>query len=225
MKNSSLFVSPGRVAVSVLFVFMTFIACDTGSSSGGGSASTLFSDDFDGSDATWLNDWYYMGGTNFTSNYTIYHETGANGSSYCMNLYGGYGNLNVYAYTEVSSAGITPTSVSYYMKTGSTGHECGVVRLYSSDGYDSLMCYFGTTYLTLYTSGAVNIQTYTADTWYHIEFRNINWTAHTFDFYVNDSLKTSGAGFVSTSSNDAMNFEILNFTTYSDFYIDEIVMK
>src|SRR5262245_53470233 len=64
---------------------------------------------------------------------------------------------------------------------------------------------------------------YTINTWYHMEMRNINWTTHTYDWYVNGSLLGAGVAFY-TAMNDITRLDLFNGTS-STAYWDEITFQ
>lgn len=52
-----------------------------------------------------------------------------------------------------------------------------------------------------------------AGVWYHIEMRNINWGAHTFDIYINNNLVQANFPFRSATQNDVSRIHLYNFGT------------
>jgi|GEM_PF-2524257 len=51
----------------------------------------------------------------------------------------------------------------------------------------------------------------TPDQWYHIEMRNINFAAHTFDIYINGNLQQTGFPFRSNTQNDLSVIHLYNY--------------
>jgi hypothetical protein len=87
-------------------------------------------------------------------------------------------------------AGLKPKRVSWWVMAPSDKVESGQFVLTSTAGQDRLVAtsYFnrdGTLVLVRDTeSVAIPFAT---NQWYHIELRNVDWTAKTFDYYVNDT--------------------------------------
>jgi len=54
------------------------------------------------------------------------------------------------------------------------------------------------------TGSYENIATYTNNTWIFVEYKNIDFTAHTLDIWIDNSQKKTGASFV---NNDANSFD------------------
>jgi hypothetical protein len=56
------------------------------------------------------------------------------------------------------------------------------------------------------------VTTISTSSWYHIELRNIDWTARTFDLYVNSTSVATGAKFAGTSTS------ITRIELYNTYY-------
>ncbi len=65
---------------------------------------------------------------------------------------------------------------------------------------------------------------YEANVWYHIELLNLDWTAKTFDYYVNDTLILAAAPFRVTSANDIGRLDLFN-PGNATAYWDEITFE
>lgn len=90
----------------------------------------------------------------------------------------------------------------------------GDYRLQVRVNNSEVLQYYDTTYHNVYQISR--------NTWYFIEFRNINWGTGTYDIYVDGDLKTSGAGmWVHSSYNGSTAF----YGAYheGDFWIDHIL--
>lgn len=87
-------------------------------------------------------------------------------------------------------------TVAFDVRLADTQHNAGYVVLTDSLGYDVIWFFAmagGTFYVNDYYYGDAAVP-YTANTWYHVEFRDINWTTKTFDYYVNGVLRKAGIG-------------------------------
>ncbi len=63
---------------------------------------------------------------------------------------------------------------------------------------------------------------YTTNTWYHIQFLNINWTTKTFDYCVNDTLIVSGLPFRAQSTANFSQVHLYSYTPNVQAWWDEI---
>lgn len=96
-----------------------------------------------------------------------------------------------------------PTYMSWWMKTDVTTGANGYVIIGDANTPSDngvLFCYFnGTSSLRFFNTGGYN-HPITANTWYHVEARNMNWTTRTMDIYVNNVLILTGWAFRSPSA-------------------------
>lgn len=70
----------------------------------------------------------------------------------------------------------------------------------------------GSTNTIRFVSSVTHVFNGSIGTWYHIELRNINWSAHTFDLYVNNVLQYTSFPFRSSTQNDVSRVHLYNFT-------------
>jgi len=64
------------------------------------------------------------------------------------------------------------------------------------------------------------------NTWHHIEFRNLDWGARTYDAYLNGGLMFPGAGFRGTSTlGNRIDMYHITVTGPSQAWYDEIIVK
>jgi hypothetical protein len=75
-------------------------------------------------------------------------------------------------------------------------------------------------------AGTPTATPYAADQWYHVEIRNIDWSAHTFDVYVGGSLVGQGAMEVTTATGlDQIRVQVIPTATGSaTVYFDEVTV-
>jgi hypothetical protein len=60
----------------------------------------------------------------------------------------------------------------------------------------------------------------TLNTWYHLEMRNINWTNHTYDIYINNTLVYATFPFRSSSQNDISRIHLYNYNSGTSLWDD-----
>lgn len=119
-----------------------------------------------------------------------------------------------------------PTYMSWWMRTNTTTGANGYVvigdaGIASDNGI--IFCYFNaTSQLRFFNTTGYN-HPITANTWYHVEARNMNWTTRTSDIYVNNVLILTGWAFRSTTATaiDRIHLHSLVAATaeYDDFVI------
>jgi hypothetical protein len=190
--------------------------CSPNYCSGGACISAFLNETFeDQSSARW---------TAGSGSYTISAAStpGANGTMYALsmtkNLSGTVPDGLSYSFTTP----VQPKSVSYWTKTSYTGSGMGYTRLVN--GTDVVFySYFTSSYLYLIYGGTTNYSTVaaTATTWYHVELRNIDWTARTFDLYVNGVSVAPARPFSGTSTSVG-RVELFSSTISYTAYWDEI---
>ena len=94
--------------------------------------------------------------------------------------------------------GVEAGYISFYMRSGATNKADAYFVLRNSSGSDAIFFFAhetGDFYVNDYTTYAYNPLT-----WYHIEFKNINLTTKTFDFYVDGILVKQDILFRNSSS-------------------------
>ena len=129
-------------------------------------------------------------------------------------------------YQEFDS--IRPGYVSFYIRSGSTGTSDAYCVLRNSLGED-LIWFFASQYGYLYVNGDVGGDEsyfYDALTWYHIEFKNIDFITKTFDYYINEELIKEGIPFRDAEySEEFSRVDIYNFTYGSEAWWDEFLFS
>jgi PKD repeat protein len=116
--------------------------------------------------------------------------TGSGNFSSNMEVNFSANNANYYSYYVNPSATNSRSYVSLGEEIGSSFYEVIAAEVY-----------FGN--LRFYTGGFTFIYPYTAGTWHHIEFKNIDFTTKTFDIYVDGVLARGSNNF---NNNFASNF-------------------
>jgi pseudomonalisin len=119
---------------------------------------------------------------------------------------------------------ITPSYIAFYAKTSSTSGASAYfvigddnvntnrgIIFFAFNGAN-LAVYDGTNW----KSGAASV----ANTWYFIEFKNINWVAKTYDFYVNGQLQAAGVAFRSQTTTALTKLHLYNMDPAQAWYDD-----
>ncbi|HTF06092.1 MAG TPA: hypothetical protein VK826_18810, partial [Bacteroidia bacterium] len=84
-----------------------------------------------------------------------------------------------------------PTYMSWRMKTNTTTGANGYVIIGDANTISDngiLFCYFNASSQLRFFSSAGFNYAITANTWYHVEARNMNWTSRTMDIYIDGLL-------------------------------------
>lgn len=196
------------------------------------TSTESINDFYDGFENGSLAGWTLEAGTFYASRQATSSSSSAAAGTYSLTLQGGRGNgVDVYGQHKdgVSHAidSSTPSYISFYAKTASTNLSSGYFIIgdstLSSVAYDGAIEFkFSNTgelgvYDTAFRSGG----SYSADTWYFIEFRNINWTTKTFDFYVNGTLKRSAVEFRNKNVTALTQLHLYNYDN-AQVWFDEI---
>jgi SprB repeat/Secretion system C-terminal sorting domain len=115
--------------------------------------------------------------------------------------------------TTIPSA--TPTQISWDVYPTGTGASNYVVAGDAAVTATNciMFCYWqGGTNLR-FVSSSTAIYTCPPNAWYHIELRNINWTTHIFDIYINNTLVQAAFPFRSASVNSISRIHLYNFNS------------
>ena len=169
------------------------------------TGESLFSDNFEDGD--------YDGWNEGTGSYTreVTDETAADGSRYSISLTGGSGTN--YDGVDIALEHIQPTYVGFYTRPGVTSiHDAMFVLGGDDTTSHQYMVYFyadnnGYFHLNSYTTSV----SYEVNIWYHIEFKNIDWTNKTFDCHINDDLIVSGVTFRDQNLADLTQLHLFNY--------------
>jgi hypothetical protein len=179
----------------------------------------VFGDDFeDGNYSGWLPG---------TGSYTreVTSATAADGTVYSLHLIGGGGGHNDGLYYNLGS--VTPSTVSYWARSASTTAHDTYVVLQGAGMVSSVnvvaFIYFTGGGVISHADTTCNTYSYSANTWYHLELRNINYFTHTYDFYVNDGLVCSNVPFRSASHSAIGRIDVYNYSS-SQAWWDEFCL-
>lgn len=133
----------------------------------------------------------------------------------------GNGALDLTGYTP-GYAGVVssftpsqPLEVSYYFYTANTNYSAYITIGNSPATTYSNMFYAYTRYgqLRVQTWFGTNYFTITTDQWNLINLKNIDWTAHTFDLYLNGSLLQAGLSFADINIPSVNEIHLWNGST------------
>jgi inhibitor of cysteine peptidase len=122
---------------------------------------------------------------------------------------------------------INPTRISFYVKTAETYNSTATFVV----GDNDVTTNHGIIFFQMYESHP-NISYGESwrsggdcgfGKWCHIEFRNIDWSGKSFDFYVNGALKHEGVPFRSKTTTSLTRLHLYNFSIGQSSF-DEIVM-
>ena len=183
-----------------------------------------FFDDFEDGDR---NGWIDVdAGAGGYSNRDVDTERGGNCTDNSLNLTGGDEAHNTGMTYNLGSE-ISPTYLSYWIRSATDDRSCCFVVFYPPGTTDPLEAVF---YNYLDSGPFMNLThtnsiTYTADTWYFVEFRNINWTAKTFDGYVDGASFATGVSFRNTSAASINKIHFYSYQAGADCWIDELIIR
>jgi len=179
----------------------------------------ILRDDFEDSDYDgWLD-----AGSSGTKEIT--NATTANGTVHSYQEYSSPLSHFNGIYQEFDS--IQPCYISFYIRSGSTSTSDAYWVLQNSSG-DDVIWFFAKNNGYLYINGDMGgdeSYIYTAETWYHIELKNIDFDSKTFDYYVNEELIKTGISFRNAVYTEEFSrLDIYNYTEGSEAWWDEILI-
>jgi len=156
----------------------------------------------------------------------VTNSTAANGTVYSYHEYNspdGYHFSGIYR----QLGAVQPGYISFYIRSGSTTTHDAYFVLQNSTGYDAIWFFAkGGGYLYVNSNvGGDETYAYTAETWYHIEFKNIDFITKTFDYYVNENMVKASIPFRDAQYiEDFDHLDIYNFSGGSQAWWDEILI-
>jgi hypothetical protein len=193
----------------------TFVDCSYGCT-GGACNTAMFFEDFE--------DGNYAGWTVVSATASIV-TPGANGTSDCLQVTGSTAHYSgIY---RAFSPALTPTHIAWWARSSSTTTADTYFVIHSSGGtgltYQLAFFYFNSTGYIAAADSPGDFYAYAANTWYYLELRNINYTTHRFDIYVNGALVTASAPFRANVSNVG-RIDLYNFASATGRW-DEILFE
>ena len=171
--------------------------------------------------------------TDWTIDLTNWTETiGASGTLILLPNYMGYDSVVqiIRSSNDVSMyAAVTPgdTGIAFLVRAAQVNGVLELKTFEDNDGTGDILIYMkfdSDGNIEYVDSGGSDqtIQTYSADTWYYVEARNINHSAGTYDIYVNNTLKVTGATMRNTgTSSDSIEIDCTSDGTFYIACVDE----
>jgi len=172
----------------------------------------LFKEDFEDGD--------YVGwdtGGSYTREVTS--ATAAAGTKYSyMNTGSGTYGLNT------TFAPIQPTYISLYVRTATTS-AFDTVFLARDIALGYLICFNSLNNGTyrLYCGSINYYYPYSINTWYHLEFKDIDWVNKNYNFYINEQLIGHEAHFLTSSLSNITRLDLSN-SNFAQCWYDEILL-
>lgn len=124
------------------------------------------------------------------------------------------------------AAGAKPQNISFWVRSGSTTTHDGYFVLTDGTYGDDLIWFFARGSGKFYVNGDVGGDetfSYQANVWYKVEFRDLDWTAKNFDYYVNGTLVKASIPFRNAAWVDEVSqLWLYNFSTDSEAWWDDI---
>ncbi len=117
-----------------------------------------------------------------------------------------------------------PDYVSFRLRADQNNLAAGYFTLIDAGGSYAILFFASNTgqfSLNEAMGGNTNF-TYESGRWYHIEFKNMNWTARTLDYFVDGALVARGVPFAQSFANDVEYCAIYNYHQGSSAWWDDI---
>jgi hypothetical protein len=198
-----------------LHVFLLFVLASFGSLTSGMAQCGTF---YDGFETGTIGPQWTFGTGSFTR--TVPNTNSAVGTYHLQQS--GSGNFYQGMYATFTPS--QPTYISFWMRTDITNAPNGYMVI--GDGYVAtdngiLFCYFNnTSQLRFFNNNGSNYNI-TANTWYHVEAKNINWTTRTMDIWINNVLYLTAWAFRSSLPTNIDRIHMFNLSA-SDAKYDDI---
>ena len=142
--------------------------------------------------------------------------------TYCLEQTGGFSTH--YEGLEANFPSSQPTYFSWYIKSADVSQASAYLVIGDSTLGGSnngiAFVYIYTSQIRFIGSSTVSVPAVN-NTWYHIEMRNINWTAKTYDVYIDGVLISTGLGFRAPANVNMSRIEIYNYHSTTAWW-DEI---
>jgi hypothetical protein len=154
--------------------------------------TALFAEDWEDGD---YNGWTVLSGSYTTR--AVQNSVAANGTTWSLQLTKSGGGSGDDGLSRIFSTPLQPTRVSWWARAAQTNMPVAYFMMYptsSSSDYIAWMYFNDTSQISCRGSGSAILRPYIANQWYHIEFRNINWTSRTFDYYIDNVLVQASVG-------------------------------
>jgi hypothetical protein len=186
----------------------------------GACSATLFSETFE--DANY--DGWNLGTSTYDSR-IVTNAFAANGTTYSL-LLDNNSTSNTDGLYRTFGA-VQPATISWWARPAQTTYSACNVAFYPTGSATNALfthSFSSSGQITLtHASGSVT-QSYSANTWYHLEIRNINWTTRTFDYYVDGVVRGVALSF-SGSGTVVGRLDLYVASAYAIGYFDEITFN
>lgn len=184
------------------------------------AAALPFRDDFeDGDYVGWVPTGY--------STVEVVASTAAPGSLRSLRLSGSSGYHNSGVYQNFQS--VRPRTISFWIRPGPLGSDTGYVALDGSVS-DTPIFFFANAQgrFSLNSSSGFGDTSvvYVPGAWHRVEFRNVDFIARTFDYWVNGvPIRTGMSLWTNSNSSAIVRMNLYNYTPGSEAHWDEIVLS
>ena len=124
-------------------------------------------------------------------------------------------------YQEFPSGSQCPY-IGFYIRSGSTS-ESDAYFVINTESFEDIIWFYAKSTGNLYVNDVLyETVAYQALQWYHIEFKDIDWINHHFDYYVNGSLIHSDVPMRDASDYNIFYVDLYNYSGYSEAWWDDI---
>lgn len=129
-------------------------------------------------------------------------------------LEGTGGNSTHLTGLSTTLASSTPSEISWYINPSGPGASNYVLLGDNAITATNCVafCYWQGGTNIRFVSGVTAVYNCTPGVWHHVEMRNINWTAHTFDIYINNTLVYATFPFRGAGVNSLTRIHLYNFS-------------
>jgi hypothetical protein len=179
--------------------------------------SALFVEDFEDGDFdgwTALNAFYTRSVTNTTA---------AAGTFSLVQMKSTNGSIHYDGLSRTFTSPVQPARISWWARAEQVNQHVAyfIPMATTSTGSDVVFVYFTASGQISVGGNTTVFATYVASRWYNIELRNINWTARTFDVYVDGVLLRASLGMRGTGTSIS-RLDLYNYSGVGTAYWDHI---
>jgi subtilisin family serine protease/outer membrane protein assembly factor BamB len=122
-----------------------------------------------------------------------------------------------------------PKNIRFSLRPGTRQNDAGFFVVFDRNTNKELIWFYAASNGNFYCNGSTGgnqTYAYEAQRWYDIEFRNIDWNAKKFDYYVNGFPVQTGISFRNPSSvTGASRFYLYNYDSGSEAWWDNLVVS
>lgn len=184
-----------------------------------GSTSIPFLDSFESGS---LTDW--TSGSGAGTRQIVSTTAAAGTKSFYYDYQGSTGHFH--GINRDFAAGTKPKNISFWVRSGSTTTHDGYFVLTDNTYGDNVIWFFARGSGNFYVNGDVGGDEtfgYQANVWYKVEFRDLDWSAKNFDYFVNGILVKANIPFRNASNVDEVSqLWLYNFSSDSKAWWDDI---